>query len=195
MAALNSLKSSLESFYRTLNRSATGDKFGHLSVDMANGDDDYFSVSVDENAVPNSYGVQIDQLATHHKVGVFSQSPDEEDATVPEGVYTIFVGDEPLHIEVPEDSSMGDVVNIINDHEDNPGVTASIINTEEGALLTLTADDTGKENEISIFRGGLDIDQGLEPIDVDTVQPAEDAIFYVDKSEGYFFQQYGRKCH
>lgn len=66
---------------------------------------------------------------------------------------TIAQGEDNMVLSVPPGASYQDVAGLINDHDDNPGVTAKLI--DNGKLTTpyqfiLTANDTGEEARISL---------------------------------------------
>ena len=65
------------------------------------------------------------------------------------------VGDGEVYtISIPAETTLEDLVERINEDEDNPGVTASIIDTGTGDSpyqLVITANDTGEDNRIAII--------------------------------------------
>ena len=67
---------------------------------------------------------------------------------------------DPVEISVPLNTSLSDLVDLINNDENNPGVTASIIDTGFGETpfcLVLTANETGEDNRITINKPLEDI--------------------------------------
>ena len=177
IAALNELTGSLNSFYNTLNKYSDVTQFGSVSVQMSEDDEKFAGISVDENATPNTYQLQVDKLAQQHKVQLFAVDATGDNAgEIPahlEGEYTFEVGDETLTIEMKEGDNIADIAEQINEASDNPGMTASIISDGSTSYLTLTSDDTGEAEAISVLRDGL-------AIPVEQLQKAQDAEFYID---------------
>ena len=171
VAALEELSSALNSFYNTLGLYSDPDLFGALTVQMAEDDKDFIDAKVDSTAVPNTYLLEVQQVATQHKVNAISAPSNA--AEVPPGQYTIDINGEEMEIDVVAgQNSFGEVVDQINDHPDNPGVTASIVSDGTTSHLTLTSDETGEENAITINGNAIPASQEL--------QKAQDAEFTVD---------------
>ena len=178
IAALNELTSSLNSFYNTLNRHSTVTGFGSVSVNMAEDDEKFAGITVDDTAMPNTYQLQVNELAQQHKVQLFSVDATGGDAgeIPPElhGEYTFEVNGDVMTVDVGDEMSIADVAEMINESVDNPGLTASIISDGTTSYLTLTSDDTGVENSISVSKDGI-LDTRLIHL-----QHAQDAEFYID---------------
>ncbi|MGI9275587.1 MAG: flagellar filament capping protein FliD [Endozoicomonas sp.] len=172
IAALNELSSSLNSFYNTIGRYSDPTSFGALHVQMAEDDEKFATVSVDETALPSTYQLQVDQLATQHKVQAFTDTvADGEEPTVPAGEYTFAIDGEEMTITVEEDAnSFSEVVSQVNDHPDNPGITASMMSNGNTSYLTLTSDETGAASEITMSHDD----------DPPVLQKAQDAEFTID---------------
>ena len=158
IAALEALDSAMNGFYNTLNKYSSESSFGSLSVDINSDARDFARVTVEDGAVPNSYKLDIQQLATQHKVQAFHGAGDGE---VPAGQHTFSVGSESFTIDVKDgQNSLSEVAFQINEASDNTGMTASVISDGTTSYLTLTANETGKDNEIQVDGG--DAEQELE---------------------------------
>ena len=177
LAALNELTSSLNSFYNSLNRYSDVTQFGSVSVSMSEDDEQHAGISVDDTAITNTYSLQVNQLAQQHKVEWFSVEATGDNAgEIPAdlaGEYTLEVAGEVMTVAIEEGDNIADIAEQINSHPDNPGITASLLSDGESSYLTLTSDETGVDNAIHISQGGL-------PLKVETLQPAQDAIFHID---------------
>ncbi len=147
LSAFGSLKSSLESFQNSLEKLTEVETFQKRSTSVS--DEDVFTVSADTSAVAGKYAVQVEQLATNHKLasGAFTDA----DTSVGTGELSFTVNGESFSISVEEGSdSLADIRDAINSAEDNTGVTASIVNDQDGAHLVFSAVDSGAENAISV---------------------------------------------
>lgn len=61
--------------------------------------------------------------------------------------------DDPIYVSVPPGTTYAEIADLINNASDNPGITAAVIDDGTGDTpyrLTLTADETGEDNRISI---------------------------------------------
>ena len=178
VAALNELTSSLNSFYNTLNKHSTVTGFGSVSVNMAEDDEKFAGITVDDSAMPNTYRLQVDELAQQHKLQLFTVDATGENAGLvpPElhGEYSFDVNGEEMVIEVDDEMTISELADLINDDPSNPGVTASILSDGNSSYLTLTSDETGLENKIVVRKDGLPFKELVQ------LQPPEDALFFID---------------
>ncbi len=166
LAALQQLEEALTTFNDTLDKLSDPDEFGSLKVSMDEDAEKLFGITVDADARPNSYQVEVKKLAEKHKVSVFSGD------TVPAGTYEITVDGKTLKLDVKEgENDLKSVMDAINKSEDNPGVTASIV---DGKQLVLTSNETGAANKISIT------DSSGASMVKDTLKEAQDAELVVD---------------
>ncbi|OED41061.1 hypothetical protein ACH42_14995 [Endozoicomonas sp. (ex Bugula neritina AB1)] len=181
LAALQTLDSALNGFYNTLNKYSDPSVFGSVTVNMNGSASDYASVEVDDDAVPNTYKMEIEQLATQHKVQAMSTvdpaDPDGEPlpAEVPVGEYTLGVGDEQFTFEIEAGkNSFTEVADQINEDSNNPGITASVMNDGTNSYLTLTANESGVDNRIELSKTG-----GVVP-ELKLLQEPQDAKYTID---------------
>ncbi len=122
-------------------------------------DDDTVGVSVSGSAAPGEYQVLVNQLADA-EVEIHSGVDDEETVLNGSGSTLQFAytyGDESVTVHVTDGSTLQELVDLINNDSNNPGVTASILDDGgEGATshhLVLRGDDTGADHTISIDAG------------------------------------------
>ena len=59
ISALNTMASSLNGFYNTLNQYSDASVFGSVTVNMNDSDSEFASVDVDDTAVPNTYQLEV----------------------------------------------------------------------------------------------------------------------------------------
>lgn len=156
----------------------------YLSADDSSTASNYLGVVVDENIEPTSYEIQIEQLATAHKIASDTQS-SETDALGLDGVFTLGSGDLSAEITVSADMSLEDIRSTINDNSDETGVTASILQVSDTEfMLVLSASETGQDISLSSVSGD-DIAQSLGVLDSGGViknelQAVQNAILSVD---------------
>ena len=162
LSAFGSLKAALADFRDKLDIMKSLDKF--LVRRAVSGNEDYFTVTADSNAVPSGYAVEVAQLAQAQKLtsGAFTDS----DTVVGTGTLTIQVGTEIVSLQIDaENNTLAGIRDAINEAVDNPGVGASIVNADSGSYLILTAEKTGVANTITVTQSGGD--GGLAALEYD----------------------------
>lgn len=156
-------------------------------------DDDVLTVSANSTAILGSHSVLVNQIATNH-VHVHTDGWADLDTTAindsgSDQSFSFSYGGEAFTITVPDGTTLQGVVNLINNDADNPGVTASVINDggDDGTPyhLTLTGEDTGEDNSITIIDtqdNPTDLGDGSEFDEAgwDTTQAAQNAEIRVD---------------
>lgn len=187
LSAFGSLKSSLTNFQSSLSTLKDADTFSKHTTTVS--DSTIFSASSTTSASAGSYSVQVEQLASGHKIA--SQAYADSDTSVGSGELTVSVNGEAFSITLAEgEDSLIAIRDAINSAEDNSGVSASIVNDQDGAHLVFSATETGVENaiNISVVNGAsgdlsqLAFDTGLETQLSSMVEKAEalDSIVIVD---------------
>lgn len=187
LSAFGSLKSSLTNFQSSLSTLKNADTFSKHTTTVS--DSTIFSASSTTSASAGSYSVQVEQLASGHKIA--SQAYADSDTSVGSGELTVSVNGEAFSITLAEgEDSLIAIRDAINSAEDNSGVSASIVNDQDGAHLVFSATETGVENaiNISVVNGAsgdlsqLAFDTGLETQLSSMVEKTEalDSIVIVD---------------
>ncbi len=151
---------------------------------------DYVSVKADAKAKNGTYTINVEQMAQSHKLmgqELFSGDPE---ASLGSGEMVIKVGDKSMTLNITEDNDdLSSIVDAINNAEDNPGLTATVINTGEegGSKIVFSSKDTGVENKIEIDTSGmtgqlasLAYKEGMSDSKVDQMQEAQDARIKID---------------
>ncbi len=163
-----------------------------------------FTATTSGNVSPGIFDIEIRELAEAHKL--LSPGFADADTVVGEGGLTISVGNDSFVVTVDSsNSTVSGIRDAINDASDNTGVTATIINVDDGAggtesKLVLTSDTTGLENAITVVvsdsdanhtdSSGLsalyyDTSDGTTPEQLSQVNPAADAEIYIDGQRVY----------
>ncbi|MGX9461073.1 flagellar filament capping protein FliD [Shewanella sp. A14] len=177
ISALGFLKSSLSEFKDSLTFLSDTDSFDSQSASVSK--NTYVTASVTNTAVTGSYSLAVEQLAGSQKIGSLAVS----DVTAPldEGSLNFAVDGDSFDIEVTAEDTMQTLVAKINSADDNVGVTATIVNSDDGAQLVLTSKETGTANNITVSA----TDTGAGTVLADTfamteLQAAKDSIIYID---------------
>ena len=180
IAALEQLESALNTFFDSMDRLTDPQNFGTLTVNMPGDSSDFFGVKVDENAKPNSYQVEVDSLATRSKW--LAMSAESSDTVMPEGEMVIEMAnpEDNFTIKIEEGDTLEDVMNKINDHEENPGIDATIVSGSNGAQLTVTSRESGTESAIK----GIQRNSPTNDLEIPReLTAATDAVIYIDGLE------------
>ena len=162
LSGFGNLKSALADFRDKLDIMKTLDKF--LARRAVSGNEDYFTVTAETNAVPSGYAIEVVQLAQAQKLtsGAFTDS----DTVVGTGTLSIQVGTDIVSIDIDsENNTLAGIRDAINAAIDNPGVGASIVNADSGSYLIMTAENTGLANGITVTQTGGD--GGLAALEYD----------------------------
>ena len=177
ISALGSLKSSLSEFKDSLSFLSKTDSFDSQSVSLSKST--YLSATVSNNAVSGSYNVAVEQLAVSQKVG--SAPVSDVTAALDEGSLNFAVDGNSFDVAVTTEDTLQTLVSKINSAKDNVGVTATIVNSDDGAKLVLTSNKTGTANNIAVSATDTGSGTGLaDTFTMTELQPAKDSIIYID---------------
>ena len=177
ISALGFLKSALSEFQDSLSFLSKADSFDSQVVKLSKST--YLSSTVTNDAVSGSYSIAVEELAQSQKVGSLAVS--DVKAPLAEGSLNFAVDGDSFDIAVSDEDTLQTLVTKINAAKDNVGVTATIVNSDDGAKLVLTSNKTGTANNITVSA----TDAGAGTVLADTfamteLQPAKDSIIYVD---------------
>ncbi|MEO0616553.1 MAG: flagellar filament capping protein FliD [Pseudomonadota bacterium] len=162
LSAYGSLKSSLEGFKSAIEALQNDDSVRGRTITSNN--EDAVSLAVTSDAVPASYSIDIETLATAERLS--SGSFTGSDAVVGSGTLDISIGGESFGVTIdPAANTLADIRNAINNAEDNTGVLATIVNAESGSFLVLTGARTGVSNNITVTQATTD--NGLSALTYD----------------------------
>ncbi|ART79741.1 flagellar filament capping protein FliD [Oceanisphaera avium] len=153
LSSYGSLKSVLDEFKSSLKKLGEEEAFQKRTTSFNNSG--FVSAKADKDAVAGSYTLQVNKLATAHKLG--SDYVAKEDATKKLGAgtfsFTLGSGENAQSFGVSvsqEKSSLKDIAEAINNAEDNKGVRATVVTGEDGARLVFFADKTGTDSTITV---------------------------------------------
>lgn len=130
------------------------------------------------SAVAGQYSLQVNNLATS---ATLTSQPvvGGAAAAVGTGTLTLAVGAASTSINIDtSNNSLSGIAAAINSATNNPGITASIINTTGGSRLVLTGTTTGAANLITVTPAGGD--GGLASLALTQTRAAQDASFAIN---------------
>jgi flagellar hook-associated protein 2 len=145
LSAYGSLQSTLSSLKSAMENLDSASDLTSFSA--SSGDTDLFTVSADDTAIPGSYSITVTQMAEVHKLTSCGFSEGE---LVGKGIIQLKVGDgSTTDIAVSATDTIDDVAQAINDAK--AGVKATVIFDGTNYFLTLSGEDTGSANKISLI--------------------------------------------
>ncbi|BAO44299.1 flagellar filament capping protein FliD [Thiolapillus brandeum] len=156
LSAYGQLNSALSSFQDAMEALGTTDSFKVYAATSA--DESALKVSANSNASLGTYNVRVERLASNHKMA----SAEFLDTTTFGGNagdgLTIQVGDtaaNAVSIDLSTAATMEEIRDLVNEDPGNPGVTATIIDGNNGnQKLVLTSDETGTASAITLSYAG-----------------------------------------
>jgi len=153
ISSYGTLKSAISSFQDAMQELSTLDAFRKFTSESS--DEDVMTATADADAAAGIYNIKVDRLAQNHK---FGSNEFLDTATVGGGAgdaLTLSVNGNSATIDLSAAQSLSGIRDAINAAADNPGVTATILNTGGGnQRLILTADESGYENRVELSYGG-----------------------------------------
>jgi flagellar hook-associated protein 2 len=178
--ALRSALSSLGGALRALKPATALDARRATSSDAS-----VVTATATAGAANASYQVEVVSLASAHRLG--SGPYAAPTSVVGTGTLTLDSGDNTFSVTIDgSNNTLAGIRDAINGAAGNTSITASVLNTTEGARLVLTARATGAANAITVTRsggdGGLDAlvyDPGVLT-NLEQKAPAADALVRVD---------------
>lgn len=167
---------------------------------LTSADTSVFTATSDSGSIPPGvFGVEVRNIAEAHKL--ITTGFTDEDTVVGTGTLTISTGNNSFNVSVDSSNeTLAGIRNAINNATDNTGVSATIINVDDGmggteAKLILSSDSTGTDNAITVTvddddagdtdGSGLssfyyDTSDGTSPEQLSEINAAIDAEVYID---------------
>ena len=184
LSALGSFRSALTAFRDALTSLKDLDTFRGRSVTLSG--EDFLSATATSAALPGSYEIEVERLASAHRLA--SQEYLNGSEVVGTGTLTINLGAAGFALSIDgTNNTLAGIRDAINSADNNPGVSATIVNGITGSRLVLNANATGTANAIVVTASGGD--GGLTPLIYDPVggttnltelAPAQDARVLID---------------
>jgi flagellar hook-associated protein 2 len=184
VSAFGTFQSALDTLQATLSSIDTPSTLAGYSATVA--DDTIASATTDSDAVPGSYSLEVQNLATAQSLA--SAPLASGNTYVGTGTLTLAVGAESTSITIDSSNdTLSGIASAINNAPNNPGVTASVITTAAGARLVLTGTATGAGNTITVTQSGGDgglaqlaYDPSNDVTNLTQTQAAQDANFTIN---------------
>jgi flagellar hook-associated protein 2 len=151
LSALGNIKSALSNLQSSLGTLSSAITTPSFKTTVAS--DAGFTASTSSSAAAGNYDIEVVNLATANKLTSDSFSAEEK---VGAGSLQIAFGSTSLDVTVADDMSLASLAREINRVADGKGVTASIITSDQGQHLVLSATGTGSEGAITMTASGSD---------------------------------------
>lgn len=147
LSAFGTIKSAISTFQTALKGMASGALSAQTSTSS---DTSILTVSTDTTAVSGNYAIEVTQLAQSHK-RISAGSADTTTAFA-SGTMSIQIGSKPA-VTIPAAAySLAGLAKAINSA--NAGVSATIINDGTVNRLSISSNDSGTANQMTITAGG-----------------------------------------
>ena len=180
ISGFGALKSALSNFQTKVQDLQNPADF--LNFRTESSDSEIFSASADENANPGEFNIQVEQLAQASRVR--TQEGFDPEAGLGTGSITLGLGSESFDVAIDENNNtLAGIRDAINNAENNPGVSASIINVDGGSRLVLSSEKSGAGNDITLTATDNDAGDGADLTrlnTLDTVQASQSASVFID---------------
>lgn len=179
VSAIGTLKSKLSTFQDALEKLSDPAALNIRKV--STGESSYFTATADKNAQAGSYQIQVEQLATVHKVaGVNVTDPA---AAVGQGSLDLSVNGKAFSVAIEAGDSLEDIAKKVNESADNSGVTATIIKSDAGSRLVFSSDESGTDNQVNVTATDT-VGSGLSDMfgagNLTELQAAQNSIVHID---------------
>jgi flagellar hook-associated protein 2 len=154
VSALGLLKGAMSSLLASL--AALKSESAFQVRKTASSAEDSFTATATAAAAPGDYSVEVLSTATAHKLksGLIAGGSS---AVIGTGTLTLAVGAQSFEVVIDgTKNTLAGIRDAINAAPDNKGVRASIVNSSGGAVITLTANDTGAAKTLRVTQSGGD---------------------------------------
>lgn len=153
LSALGALKGALSSLQAKAELLAGGGKLDALKV--VSSLSEVFTATAGAGAAAGSYQVEVVDLARAHKL-VSGTYAGGSDTVLGNGNVQISVGGQAFTVTLSDgNNTLAALRDAINGAEDNTGVSATLVNEQNGTRLLLTSDESGTESQIGVTTGLL----------------------------------------
>jgi flagellar hook-associated protein 2 len=153
ISAMGQIKSAIASLQEAAKGISDSAKLYSYKGSLVNAD--IASVTANGKAVAGTYSLEVERLASSHKLTSASNINTSAGGTltieiggVENGNFVAKDGNSPISVNVAAGASLSDIAKAINDAD--AGVSATVVNGAGGAQLVLTGEETGENNQIKI---------------------------------------------
>ncbi|MCS2166896.1 flagellar filament capping protein FliD [Scandinavium manionii] len=184
-AGLDTLSTSISDFETAVD--GLNDPENGVVVNTATPSNDSVTASANSEAQPGTYTFYVSQLAQTQQDS-FAMADD----TIPaQGTVTLTMGDTAMDIDLASADGDGDgyldgneLVDAINDSDENPGVTATLMKTDSGNTIMLSSDQSGAASAFSVSVSGNSDLQSAVDTTGQTLSSAQDAVIHLGTADG-----------
>ncbi|GFR82446.1 flagellar hook-associated protein 2 [Elysia marginata] len=177
LSALGQLQGALNAFDTVVSDLSDGSSLVKRRATVS--DMDVLGVTPSASSATGSYTFTVSALATNHQMATADFNSTDTFGT---GTLKLSVGGEDLDLTLDSsNNTLEGIRDAINNAENNPGISAALINSGSQQRLLITADNTGVANTVTIDITGLTIGGGDQTIttglsDLQTAADAEVTI-------------------
>ena len=185
LTSLGQLKGAISNFQTALSTLNSPSSF--LARKATSSDTAVVSATASQSAVAGSYKIEVEKLASDSKVALAAINSDPE-TKLNTGTLSIKVGDTVL-ADITVDSTnntLAGVRDAINKAGASTGVSATIINDDQGSRLVLSSSKTGDGNDITVSAVKADpteMNQSLTALAYNGPEVQPDVADYADEND------------
>ena len=153
-SALNTLNTNLEDLQNAVE--ALSDADALRSFETTSSDGDVLTAEASDKAFEANHTVVIDQLANPER-WVHNTGLEYAEDYVGAGTFIYAYNGQETVITTTAETTLEDLVGLINNDADNPGISASLLNYNDAYHLVLNGNDAGSDFEISINASNTEV--------------------------------------
>ncbi len=190
ISAMGALRSAVSEFRTTLSSLESTSTFNTRSVTAS--EEGFVTLEAGTAAQPGSYRMKVLELAQAQKMA--TEGFASEGVEVGTGTLTVTIGEETFEIEIDEtNNSLTDVRDAINDALESEGVSATLLNVDDGeggthTRMLITSEASGSDSAITFSvedADGNNTDgEGLSALATDNLEILSEATDAVVEIEG-----------
>jgi flagellar hook-associated protein 2 len=163
--ALSTLETKLTNLRNSVRALSDADALRAFSV--ASSDTDKLTADASYNAFEGNHNVVISQLANGERLVHTTGTKFTEDY-VGTGTFIYSYNNKETSITTTATTTLTDMVNLINNDADNPGVTASLLYYNDAYHLVMNGNDAGSDYKITINSGSTEVWQADSELTVNS---------------------------
>ena len=152
--ALSDIESKLGTLRTTVRDLSDENKLRAFNV--ASSDADIITADATYNAFEGNHTIVVNQLATAER-SVHTAGLEYAEDYVGEGTFIYSYNHKEVIITTTTETTLSDLVGLINNDAENPGVTAGLLYYNDAYHLVLSGDDAGTDYEISINESNTEV--------------------------------------
>jgi flagellar capping protein FliD len=152
--AISELESKLGTLHTTVSDLSDENKLRAFNV--ASSDSDIITAEATYNAFEGNHTIVVNQLATAER-WVHTTGLEYEEDYVGEGTFIYSYNHKEVMITTTAETTLSDLVGLINNDANNPGVTAGLLYYNSMYHLVLSGNDAGTDYEISINASSTEV--------------------------------------